>query len=78
MRDFKFMSAFVMGKHDFLVFKNTCTIKKCGRSLGKPVSVNVSHLCLQRRGAVSPDHNSNNETSEDSNTAAYSESLILS
>ena len=53
-------------------------MKKCGRSLGKAVSVNVSHLCLQRRGAVSPDYNSNNETPENSNTAAYSESLILS
>ena len=61
-----------------LVFKNMSIMKKCGRSLGKAVSVNVSHLCLQRRGAVSPDYNSNNETPENSNTAAYSESLILS
>ena len=26
------------------IFKNTCIIKKCGRSLWKAVSVNVSHL----------------------------------
>ena len=35
--------ALITCKHVFNFLKS-CIIKKCGRSLGKPVSVNLSHL----------------------------------